>query len=134
MRRFFYPILALFLVLSPGLLASPGLALTLGEKTSLQAAMQRHVDRQMVDGVYLYLDTKTGETKSLHPVTAHPMIMQMGKNYVLCFDFRDGRGKAVEVDYYLAPKNNSYVVYHTAINNRRLLMRLVKAGKVKRAE
>lgn len=134
MRQIFYLVLALFLGLSPGLFASSGYALTLGEKASLQAALQRHVDRQMVGGVYLYLDASTGETKSLHPVTAHPMIMQMGDKFVLCFDFRDGKGKTVEVDYYLAAKNNSYVVYHTAINNRQLLMRLVKAGKVKRAE
>lgn len=111
-----------------------GLALSLLDRTKLQAAMQRHVDGQTIDGVYPYLDTKTGDVKTLHPVTGHPMILRMGDKFVLCYDFVDQRNRKAEIDYYLAAKGNGYVVFHTAINNRALLMRLMSAGKVTRAD
>lgn len=116
------------------LLSATGHALSLQDKTGLQAAMQRHVDRQSVDGAYLHLDPATGEVRRLHPVTAHPMIMQMGENFVMCFDFRDGAEKKAEVDFYLARKGDSFVVFHAAVANRELLQRLMQAGKVTRAD
>lgn len=111
-----------------------GRALSLLDRTKLQAAMERHVDRQTIDGVYPYLDTKTGGIKFLHPVTAHPMILRMGDEFVLCYDFMDKQNRKVEIDYYLVAKGDGYVVFHTAINNRALLMRLMSAGKVTRAD
>jgi len=116
--------------------AAPGsaLAVSLSEKAKLQAAMSRHVERQTIDGVYLDLDGATGAVRRLHPVTAHPMILRMGKNYVLCYDFRDGAGKDVPIDFYLAGKGDGYTVFHASVHNRQLLERLMKAGKVKRAD
>jgi hypothetical protein len=108
-------------------------ALDLSDKAGLQAAMQRHIQRNLVDGAYLHLKTKTGEVQRLQPVTPHPMIMKMGQHFVLCFDFRDAEGKAVEIDFYLARRNRSFVVFHAAIENRAMLMRFMKAGKVERA-
>ena len=116
------------------LLSVPGHALSLQDKTGLQAAMQRHVDRQSVDGAYLHHDGAAGEVKRLHPVTAHPMILQMGENFVMCFDFRDSAEKKAEVDFYLARKGDTFVVFHAAVANRELLHRLMQAGKVTRAD
>ncbi len=106
------------------------LALTLSEKAALQAEMQRYIHDQLVDGVYLFLDTHNKEVRTLHPVTAHPMVLQMGEHYVLCYDFKDNAGKDVLVDYYVAQRDGSYVVFHTAIANRALLFRLMEAGIV----
>ncbi len=125
---------ALVLGLSLCLTGGVASALSLQDKTSLQAAMQRHVDRQSVDGRYLHLDRESGNVVGLHPVTAHPMIMQMGENFVLCFDFRDGTGKNVEVDFYLARKRETFVVFHAAVSDRSVLQRLMQAGKVVRAD
>jgi len=115
-------------------LSGAGHALSLQDKTGLQAAMQRHVDRQSVKGVYLHLDSATGEVRRLHPVTAHPMIMQMGENFVMCFDFRDSAEKKAEVDFYLARKGDTFVVFHAGVAERDLLKRLMQAGKVTRAD
>lgn len=106
----------------------------LSEKAGLQAAMQRHIDRQLVDGAFLHLDLKTGVVQRLHPVNAHPVILRMGKHYVLCFNFRDDKGKTVEIDFYLARKAKSYVVFHTAVSSRHLLKRLMAAGRVVRSD
>lgn len=107
-------------------------ALSFAEKAELQAAMQRHLDRQLAGGTYVALDEQTGEVVRLYPVTAHPMILQMDKHFVLCFDFRDGEGKDVPVDFYLTRAEQSFVVFHAAVQNRELLHQLMKAGKVSR--
>ncbi len=109
-------------------------ALSLGEKAELQAAMQRHVDRQSIEGTYPALDAESGTMLRLHPVTAHPMILQMGDNFVLCFDFRDDKGADVPVDFYITRKEDSFVVFHMAARNRELLHSLMKAGKVTRSD
>ena len=108
-------------------------ALDLGVKANLQATMQRHIQHSSVDGAFLYLQPDNGAVRRLHPITPHPIIMKMGQHFVLCFDFRDTKGKSVEIDFYLARKKNSFVVFHTAIENRALLRRLMKAGKAERA-
>ncbi len=115
--------LCLFLVPLLGALPTAAWGLSLSEKAALQATMQLHIDRQMVDGVFLYLEVESGKVRALHPVTAHPTILKVGRYYVACFDFRDDRGKDVNVDFYLARKNTSYVVFHTAIDDRKLLTR-----------
>jgi hypothetical protein len=109
-------------------------ALELSEKVALQAAMQRHVDRTMIDGTYLDLDLQQGTFSKLYPVTAHTIIMQMGAHYVLCYDFRDEAGKKVEMDLYLARKGKSYVVFHTTLRQRAQLMALMQQGKVERVD
>jgi hypothetical protein len=109
-------------------------ALSLDDKTNLQAAMQRHLERGSVGGVYLYLDPSAGQARGLHPVTAHPMILQMGANFVLCYDFRDDAGEDVAVDFYMARKDDSFVVFHSAVADREILHDLMKAGKVTRAK
>jgi hypothetical protein len=108
--------------------------LTASEKAALQAGMQQHIDRQLVDGAYLELNPLSGETRSLHPVTAHPMILRMGSYFVLCSDFRDAEGKPVNVDFFMAQRGKSYVVFHTSIAQRAQLENLMKAGKVQMAD
>ncbi|WPZ33778.1 hypothetical protein T8K17_21375 [Thalassobaculum sp. OXR-137] len=106
--------------------------LSLNEKATLQAAMQRHIDRSLVDGTILYLDRSSGDVRRLHPVTAHPMILIYGAHFVLCFDFRDDAGETVPIDYYMARQDNTYTVFHTAVADRTLLQGLMASGKVTR--
>ncbi len=126
--------LRLVLISLLGTLPTAAWGLSLSEKANLQAAMQRYIDRQTVEGVYLYLESQSGEVRALHPVTAHPAILSMGPYYVLCFDFRDDRGKDVNVDFYLARKDTSYVVFHAAVDARTVLNRLIQDGQVVSAE
>lgn len=105
---------------------------SLTEKAALQAAMQRHIERTLVDGLLLHLDRSSGEVQRLHPVTAHPMILIFGEHFVLCFDFRDDAGNNVPIDYYMARQGGSYAVFHTAVADRALLQDLMAAGKVTR--
>lgn len=126
------------LALAGTLLCAPSHAgaspLAAQDKAALQAGMQQHIDRQLVQGGYLYLVPESGEVRVLHPVTAHPMILRMGANFVLCADFVDAVGKPVNVDFYMAPRGKGFVVFHAAVGQRAQLEALMKAGKVKPAD
>jgi hypothetical protein len=100
----------------------------LTEKIELQAAMQQHINQVLVDGAYLYLDRESGEVQSLYPITAHPKILRMGEHFVLCADFRNADGEAVNVDFYITPKADSFVVFHSAIDDRKVLKQLMSEG------
>lgn len=121
--------LRLVLISLLGTLPTATWGLSLNEKANLQAAMQRYIDQQMVEGVYLYLENQSGEIRALHPVTAHPVILSVGRYHVLCFDFRDDQGKDVNVDFYMVRKNTSYVVFHAAVDDRKLLQRAMQTSE-----
>ena len=108
--------------------------LSLSEKATLQAAMRLHIDRSLVDGVFLSLNEGTGEVESLRPAAAHPVILKMGKYFVLCSDFRSESGETVNVDFYLAPKGNGYVVFDQKVEDRALIERLMKSGLAERVD
>ncbi len=107
MRCFRAFALRMCLVSLLGALPTTAWGLSLSEKAGLQAAMQRYIDRQMVDGVFPYLEVESGKVRALHPVTAHSAIFRMDQYYVLCFDFRDDQGNDVNVDFYLARQDAS---------------------------
>lgn len=134
MSRFPLPAAALAFLLALAAAAGSANAVSLSEKAALQAAMQVYVDQQTVGGVFLYLDKEKGEARALHPVTAHPMIFTMGPHYVLCFDFRDAAGAHVNIDFYMARKGSSYVVFHAAVADHASLDKLIAAGKVRKPD
>ena len=127
-------VLALYVLYIFTLVPSAGWAVSLGDKANLQVVMQQHIERHMVDGAYLSLEPDTGEVVPLYPDTAHTIIMTMGEHFVLCYDFRDQDGKAINVDFYLARNDTSFVVFHTAVEDRMMLKRLMKEGRVSRAD
>ena len=106
--------------------------MSISVKASLQAAMQQHIDRSLVNGVYLYLDRRTGDVRQLHPASAHPIIMRLNEYFVLCSDFRDGKGRHVNIDFYLAHRGRAFFVFDTLVDDRRVFNHLMKAGKVSR--
>ena len=117
--------LVVVLGLSPGTVHG----LSLAEKANLQAAMQRHIDRNAVDGMFLYFDQASNSVRGLHPVTTHPKILTVDDYYVVCFDFRDDAGKHVNVDFFMAPRDDTYVVFHTSVDGDKLVGQLVREGR-----
>jgi hypothetical protein len=113
-----------FLVAAPAGASAQGMV----DKARLQAAMQQHIQRQMVDGAILRFDPETGEVTPLYPTQAHPMVIAMGDHFILCTDLRDKSGKALPLDLYMASSGRSYVVFHSEIDNRAPLQRLLENG------
>ena len=109
-------------------------SISLSEKATLQAAMQTHIDRSLVDGAFLRLNETTGEVEPLRPAAAHPVILKMGKYFVLCSDFRSESGATVNVDFFLAPKGNGYMVFDQQVENRALVERLMQSGLAERVD
>ncbi|MFO1172472.1 MAG: hypothetical protein U1E49_16120 [Hyphomicrobiaceae bacterium] len=83
------------------------------EAIGLQAAMQRHIEANLVDGALLHIDPVTGIVQSFYPAKAHPKIMQVGPYYYLCANFRDDAGTEVMVNFYVAKQSGKYVFFHT---------------------
>ena len=123
---------ASFIVLASSALAAN--VLDTASKTALQAGMQQFIERSTVNGVYLHLDLASGNLRSLHPVNAHPMILRMGENFVLCGSFRDAKGNTIPVDYYMTKRGNRYIVFQAEVENRDALHKLMDAGKVVQAD
>lgn len=95
--------------------------ISITDKAILQATMQRHISKRLVDGAYLHLKKETGEVRKLYAVSAHPTILQVGKFFVLCSDFRDKNGKSANVDFYIAHNSNRYVIFKAVVDDRRQL-------------
>jgi hypothetical protein len=117
-----------FLISWSGLAASE--PLSAGERAELQAAMFHHIDQQLVDGSFLWLDSTDGKVTKLAPAKAHPKILRMGEHFVLCVDFRNQQGKDVNVDFFVARSGEAFVVFHTEIENRDVVRGLMKAGRI----
>jgi len=122
--KLFYSLI--FVFLSHGTLT-----VSASEKIVLQAAMQQHVENQLIEGAMLDLDLESGEIRKLYPTKTHPMIMTMGENFVLCLTLNDTDGKEYLADYYIAPQDDGFVVISAEINNRGALKKLMKAGIVR---
>lgn len=122
----------LIFILSLLLSSHTAFAVEASQKIVLQAAMQKHVESQLIDGAFLDLDLKTGEIQKLYPTETHPMVLTMGENFVLCLTLNDTEGNKYLADYYIASQDDSFVVIRTEINNRKALKKLMKAGVARR--
>ena len=98
-------------------------------KVALQAIMQHHVQKNLVDGVYPNVKLKNGKVSDLAPTKSHAMVVAIGGGYVLCTDFRDSEGQSVNVDFYITSKNGRFMVFQTEIDNRAPLNKLIASGK-----
>ena len=124
--------LQLFLLgLSSPTSVAAGTAESTMDKARLQAAMQKHIERQMVGDAILHLDVDEGKVKALYPTQAHPMILKMGEHFVLCSDLKDEAGRSLPIDLYMAQRGKRFVVFHTEIGNRAPLKTLMSRGLVK---
>ncbi|MEZ5925990.1 MAG: hypothetical protein R3D57_16590 [Hyphomicrobiaceae bacterium] len=90
-------------------------AISSAEAISLQVAMQRHIDQNLVDGALLRLDERSGIVRSYYPAKAHPKIMRLGAYYYMCASFRDGDGQEVMINFFMTKGHNGYVVFHTLV-------------------
>lgn len=102
--------------------------------SAMQAAMQRHIDRTLVNGAYLHLDMNTGEVHLLYPAQAHTTVLSMGDYFVLCSDFRDAADGSVNVDFYLAREDDRFVVFHSVVDDRDVLRQWLREGKARRLD
>lgn len=102
--------------------------ISITEKAALQATMQTHFNRQLVKGAYLHLKKDAGKIRKLYPISAHPIILQVGKYFVLCSDFRDKSGKKANIDFYIARGDTGYLVFEAVADDRKRLGLLRKSS------
>lgn len=83
------------------------------EAIALQAAMQSYIEANLVNGSLLHIDESTGAVHSYYPAKSLPKIMQIGRHYYLCANFRDGNGQEVMLNFYVAKDGDRHVFFHT---------------------
>lgn len=95
------PILLLILLLVLGAPAGAGDDPSIqGDlRTNVQAAMNRYVDAQTIDGSMRLYDPVTDELLVLRLDALHEGIVRKGDYYVSCADFEDPKGRKVDVDF-----------------------------------
>jgi hypothetical protein len=101
------------------------------QKAALQAAMQQHIERNLVDGALLRLDPADGTIERLFPTKTHPLVLEADGYFVLCVDLIGADGGVRLADFYIAPGDASYVVFKTEVDDRTLLHRLMNEGRVR---
>ena len=99
-------------------------------RTDLQVAMQRYIDRSLIQGSIVDIDVETGAVRHLFPVKAHPMVMKADDYFVLCAHLSNKQGEAFEVDYYLVETDLGFRVFRVEVDNRDVLHDLMAAGFV----
>ncbi|MEM9329998.1 MAG: hypothetical protein AAGA53_01655 [Pseudomonadota bacterium] len=129
MRTIFAVIITLFM--TQFALAS---TLSTEQKVQLQAAMYQHIEANLNDGAITHVNLTTGEIIELVPTKAHALILTFEQNFVLCADFLDPQGKTIDVDFYIKPHNDTYVVFRMEIDNRKPLKKLMSEGRISRLQ
>ncbi|WP_299852285.1 hypothetical protein [uncultured Roseovarius sp.] len=101
-------------------------------RTELQVALQRHLERSQIDGAIHFVDQDTATVQKLYPIKAHPLIFKGNNFFVMCAELRDEQGEKYEVDFYLVQARRGYRVVMTEIKNRKNLLKMMRAGNVKK--
>jgi len=109
-------------------------SLSTEQKVQLQAAMYQHIEANLTDGVITHINLQSGDTVDLVPSKAHAMILSFEENYVLCVDFINPLGNAIDVDFYIKPEDDTYRVFRMEIDNRKPLKKLMSQGRVTRVQ
>lgn len=105
---------------------------SLADRALLQATMQRHIEASLVDGKFLHVNPSSGEIVGFDVDDAHPMILTHGEHFILCASFKDAKGAHVNVDFFVARRDNGFVVFNQQVDNREVVARLMKSGAAKR--
>ncbi|MFQ5989459.1 MAG: hypothetical protein ACE5K9_06045 [Candidatus Methylomirabilales bacterium] len=68
------------------------------ERINIQQAMKRFIDEGTVDGVYRHYDPVTGKILRLEFIDLKSKVLKKGGFYVSCGNFKDHRGRPVDLD------------------------------------
>ena len=75
-------------------------------RQSIQAAMNRFVEEQTVEGVVRLYDPVAGTLLLLRLEELHSGIVRKGDFYVSCADFVDDHDRKIDVDFLVLPASN----------------------------
>jgi len=101
-------------------------------KTDLQVTMQRHIESSLVDGAITSLNMESGALEPLYPTEAHPMVLVGRDFFVLCSELKSADGRQLPVDFYVTETEDGFRVFHTEIDNREPLNKLMADNRVNR--
>ena len=92
-------------------------------RSGIQAAMQRHIDHNTVDGHYVLYDAVTDKLLRLKLDKLHDGIVKKADYYVSCADFHDADGTYFDLDFLVVEEDGGFralqgVVHKVATTKR----------------
>ena len=113
----------------------PAMAGTLqdGDLLALQVTLQSYIDASLVNGALLSVDAESGKTVQYFPTKAHPKVMALGNDYVMCAEVVDAEGKASMADFYFTRNGGNFVVFQSVVGHDPLLEKLMADNRVSMA-
>lgn len=113
----------------------PAMAGTLqdGDLLALQVTLQSYIDASLVNGALLSVDAESGKTVQYFPTKAHPKVMALGNDYVMCAEVVDAEGKASMADFYITRNGGTFVVFQSVVGHDPLLEKLMADNRVSMA-
>jgi hypothetical protein len=86
-------------------------------RTSVQKAMNQHIEHNTIKDKYVIYDAVEGELKKLKFDALHKGIVRKGDFYVSCADFVDAQGKKYDIDFLVAEKKDSFNVLQALVHS-----------------
>jgi hypothetical protein len=86
-------------------------------RTGVQAAMDQHIQSNVLKGKYIIYDSLTGKLHRLVLKGLHEGIVKKGEFYVSCADFTDQSGKMYDIDFLAAEKDSSFQVLQALVHS-----------------
>lgn len=65
----------------------------------LKITMKNQMEQSLIEGKYIRINFETGETISLSPVDAHPIVFSLREDYELFSKYTDDTGAAYLADF-----------------------------------
>jgi hypothetical protein len=104
-----------------------------GDLLALQVTLQSYIDASLVNGALLSVDAESGKTVQYFPTKAHPKVMALGNDYVMCAEVVDAEGKASMADFYITRNGGNFVVFQSVVGHDPLLEKLMADNRVSMA-
>lgn len=85
-------------------------------RENIQRTMREHIDDLTIDGFYRHFDPMTDELLKLELHALHTGIVKKGDFYVSCADFKDQRGKNIDVDFLVLASGDDLKVIQAVVH------------------
>ena len=86
-------------------------------RTNIQSSMQQFIEQQSIDGAMYVFDAAKGGLLKLKLEALHSGIVKKGDFYVSCADFKDQKGRTIDVDFLVRPTGGTLLTTQALVHS-----------------
>ena len=99
-------------------------AIEMKTRIDLQMGLKNYIEARTLDNVYEHFNVESGEIEPLVLKNLHPVIFVNGSKYLMCADYLDSNGNAVQLDFIVSLAGNEFRVEQEIPGKRDYLKQL----------